>query len=229
MAVEIISGPSFAGKSEFAQQEIAAAEQEGGELGLVAVSFSEIFRAIVPGEQSQLRDEDLAASGASRFAGATYDAAVGLVLARELSGFLISQSPRRAVSLSDRFGGVGIWDVTAPPDALAVRVAAHVSALQGRIARAGDAAEAACRRQVLTYYNERPVLVGRAREVTQPRRGRFRKGAPVRQFDEALFVRGLTPAGRQARDQLIDAGDSAPTPAAVFRQVMKNLGRRDDR
>ena len=224
MAVEIVSGPAFSGKSEFAQQEVARREQEGGELGLVVVAYSEIFRAIVPGEQSQLRDEDLAASGASRFAGAVYDAAVGLVLARELSGYLISQSPRRAVSLSDRFGAAVIWDVTAPPDALAVRVAAHVSALQGRIARAGDA-EGACRRQVLTYYNERPALVGRAREVTQPRRGRFRKGAPVRQFDEALFVRGLTPAGRQARDQLIDAGDSAPTPAAVFRQVMKNLGR----
>ena len=63
-------------------------------------------------------------------------------------------------------GGAPIWDVTAPPDALAVRVAAHVSALQGRIARAGDAAEAACRRQVLTYFNERPVLVGRATAAT---------------------------------------------------------------
>ena len=86
MAVEIISGPSLRWeKSEFAQQEVARREQEGGELGLVVVAFSEIFRAIVPGEQSQLRDEDLAASGASRFAGATYDAAVGLVLAREIA------------------------------------------------------------------------------------------------------------------------------------------------
>lgn len=227
MPIEIITGPSFAGKSAFGLQEVTRREQEDGELGLILIGFSEIYRALIPGELSSYRDQAVADSGATRLAGSTYDAVIGLALARELSGFLISQSPRRAVSLADRFGGAPIWDVTAQPDALALRVTAHVRDLGQRVARAGAGdVEGNCRRQVRTYFNERSVLVHRAREVRQPRRGRYEKGGPVQPFDEGLFVKGLSPAGRQARDELIADGDGSPTPAAVFGQVMRNLGRR---
>ena len=225
MAVEIITGPSFGGKSEFARQEITRREQDDGVLGLALVSFSDLFRVLIPGEQSQYRDQPVANSGASRLVGSAYDAAVGLLLVRELSGYIAVPSPRRAVSLSDRFGGAQIWDVTAPPDALALRVRAHVSALMGRVPRARDA-ESSCRRAVGTYYAERSLLVGRARQVTQTRRGRYEKGGTVQPFNEDLFVSGLSPAGRAARDQLIADGVASPTPADVFRQTLINLGRR---
>ena len=156
-------------------------------------------RALVPGEQSQYRDEALGATGASRLVGSVYDAVVGLLLVRQLSGYIAVPSPRRALSLAARFGGAQVWDVTAPPDAIALRVQAHVSALMGRVPRAGNA-ESSCRRAVGTYYNERSMLAGRAREVTQPRRGRFQKGGTVQPFDEDLFVRGLShqPAVKRA-------------------------------
>ena len=222
MAVEIVTGPPFGGKSEFARAEIERREQ-AGELGLFLVSYSEIYRALVPGEQSQLRDTAVGDTGAPRAAGAVFDFAVGALAARELSGYIATPSPRRAVQLADRLKAP-IWTVSVDVGSLAARVHGHAVAIGQRTARAGDAV-GGCQRQVGTYLAESSVLVGRAREVTQRRRGVYEKGATVGQFDEAAFLRGLTPAGRQARDELIEAGSPA-LPADVFRRTLQNLGRR---
>lgn len=222
--VEIVTGPAFGGKSAFAESEIERRELSG-ELGLILVSYSELYRALVPGEQSQLRDTPVGDTGAPSLAGGVFDFAVGAMLARELSGYVATPSPRRALQLADRLGATAVWDVTADVGSLALRVSTHAAAIGQRTARAGDA-EGGCRRQVLTYLNERHLLTGRAREVRQVRRGRYEKGGPVLPYDEAAFLRGLTPAARQARAQLIEAGNASPTPADVFRRTLANLGRR---
>ena len=222
--IAIVCGPPFGGKSEFALSEIADREQ-AGELGLILVSYSEIYRALVPGEQSALRDTPVSDTGAPSLAGGVFDFAVGAMVARELSGYVATPSPRRALQLADRLGASAVWDVTADVGSLAVRVSSHAAAIGQRTARAGDP-EGGCRRQVLTYLNERHLLTGRAREVRQRRRGSYEKGGVVQPYDEAAFVRGLTPAGRQARDELIEAGNGSPAPADVFRQTLRNLGRR---
>ena len=189
-------------------------------------SYSEIYRALVPGEQSATcAIQPVSDTGAPSLAGGVFDFAVGAMVARELSGYVATPSPRRALQLADRLGASAVWDVTADVGSLAVRVSSHAAAIGRRTARAGDP-EGGCRRQVLTYLNERHLLTGRAREVRQSPRGRFEKAGPVQPFDEALFVRGLTPAGRAARDELIAAGNGSPSPADVFRKTLVNLGRR---
>ena len=97
----------------------------------------------------------------------------------------------------------------------------HAVAIGQRTARAGDP-EGGCRRQVLTYLNERHLLTGRAREVRQVRRGNYEKGQTVQPYSEAAFVRGLTPAGRQARGELIQAGQRAPVAGG---RVPKGAGQ----
>ena len=114
--------------------------------------------------------------------------------------------------------------MTVDVGSLAARVHSHAAALGQRTARAGDAV-GGCQRQIASYLGERHLLTGRAREVTQRRRGVYEKGATVAPFDEAAFIRGLTPAGRLARDELIAAGNGSPAPAEVFRLVLRNLGR----
>lgn len=225
MGVEIVTGPPFSGKAEFVRSEIEQREQ-AGELGLVVADYTAIYAATVPGEQSQLRDAPVGDTGAPRAAGAAYDFIVGAMLARQLSGYVTTQSPRRALAISDRFGGAPIWDVTASVDSIALRVRSHSADIGRRVARAGDGVKGNCSRQVGAYLNERHLLAGRAREVEQVRRGSYRKGREVEPFNEERFVAGLTPAGRQARDQLIAAGTEHPSPADVFRRTLQNLGRR---
>ena len=225
MALEVVTGAPFAGKAEFVRGEIERREQ-AGELGLIMVDYTAIYAAVVVGEQSQLRDAALTDTGAARAAGAAYDFMVGAVLARQLSSFVTTQSPRRALAISDRFGGAPVWDVQANVGDLAVRVRSHAADISGRVARAGDGVEAGCGRQVAAYLGERHMLAGRAREVVQVRRGTYRKGGLVEPFNEQLFVSGLTPAGRLARDELIAAGNQSPSPSEVFRLVLQNLGRR---
>ena len=225
MAVEIVTGAPFSGKAEFVRGEIERREQAGA-LGLVLVDYTALYAALVPGEQSQYRDPAVSDTGAPRLAGAVYDFAAGAVLARQLSGYVTTQSPRRAIALADRLGASQVWDVTADVGSLAVRAQAHVSALSGRVARADAGAASGCVRQTSAYLNERHLLAGRAREVRQRRRGSYEKGGEVKPFDEARFVRGLTPMGRQSRDELISEGIEHPTPTEVFQRSMKRLGRR---
>ena len=164
-------------------------------------------------------------TGAPSLAGGVFDFAVGAMVARELSGYVATPSPRRAIQLADRLGASAIFDVTVDVGSLAARVNGHAVAIGQRTARAGDPA-GGCQRQVVAYLNERHLLTGRAREVRQVRRGNYEKGQTVQLYSEAAFVRGLTPAGRQARDELIQAGNGSPTPADVFRRTLQNLGRR---
>lgn len=229
MAIEVVTGPPFSGKAEFVRSEIERREQ-AGELGLVLVDYTAIYSALVPGVQSSYRDDVVGDTGAPRLAGAAFGWAMAAVAERELSGYITTQSPRQALALADgRLGGAPIWDVLAGPDDVAERVVFHMEAMGRRVPRVLmnlSAIDARCRRQALTCFQERAGLVGRARSVVQRGRDRFDKGGKVQPFDQAAFNRGLTPAGRQARDQLFEETGLEPSPADVFKRVLQNLGRR---
>ena len=221
MAIATITGPPFSGKTEYARGEIRRREA-AGELGLILIGFTELYRALVPGEQSQYRDDAVSNTGSPRLAGYMFEVATAAAAARELSGFAVTQSPRAAVRLADRFNGP-LFDVVLPEGDVADRIDAHLTRLGRDVARAtaADAVEG-CRRQAVTYQREREALVGRATEIKRGAGGGFTKGGTVRAFDRALWEKGLTPRGRSALDELKHLGNPEPSPADVMAFLLKN-------
>ena len=69
--------------------------------------WTRLYLALVWGAQSQYRDEAVSDTGAPRAAGAVFDFVVGAIAARELSGYILNQSPRRAVDLGERLAAPG--------------------------------------------------------------------------------------------------------------------------
>ena len=113
--ITVTTGAPWSGKSEYVKAEIRRRET-AGELGLVMLGWSELFRLLFPGEQSQFRDEAIADTGAPRLTGYLHEVAIAAVLTRELSGYVVTQSPIKAVELADRFGGPLVEIVSDPGD-----------------------------------------------------------------------------------------------------------------
>ena len=225
MAVEVVAGAPFSGKARYARQEIERREA-AGELGLIALDWSLLYLALFPGEQSSLRDAAVSDTGAPRAAGAAFDFMVGAVAARELSGYILTQSPRRAIEIADRLD-VAVVEVVADVGDVAERAAVHMRTIQRTVARASaPALRAQCGRQAVTYFREATALVGRAREVRR-RGGRYEVGAVKKPFDRAAWERGLTPAARDAVAELQALGETDPTPAQVLSYLLKNRGAPD--
>ena len=228
MAVEVVAGAPFSGKARYARQEVERREATGGELGLIVLDWSLLYLALFPGEQSALRDAAVSDTGAPRVAGAAFDFVVGAVAARELAGYILTQSPRRAVSLADRLDAP-VVEVVADPADIADRTDDHLRTLRRTVARvrpAMSALRAQCGRQAVTYFNEERALVGRAREVRR-RGARYEKGRVKAPFDRAAWERGLTPAARNAIAELQSLGAADPSPAQVMSYILKNRGAPD--
>ena len=223
MAVEVVAGAPFSGKARYVAQEIERREA-AGELGLVALDWSVLFRALFPGDQTSLRDEAVSDTGGPRLAGSLFDVAVGAIAAREIDGFVLTQSPRRAIELADRLSAQ-IVEVEADPGDIADRAETHMRAIRRTVTRAAssDALLSQCRRQGVRYFQESERLVGRAR-VVRRRGASYEKNETKRPFDRALWRAGLTPAGRSAEASLIAAGTAAPTPAEVLSYLLRNRG-----
>lgn len=223
MPAEVITGPPFSGKRRFALAEVQRRER-AGELGLVVLDWTAIYLALVPGDQSALRDEAVSDTGAPRMVGAVFDFALGAIVARELRGYVLTQSPRAAVEIADRLGDAPIVEVDADPGDLADRTEAHMTRLRLNVTRAAVATmRSRCRRQAVTYYREQPRLAGRARVAR--RRGRGYKVDQQRKplaFDRALWERGLTPRGREALRELQEQGNAEPSPAEVVAWVLRD-------
>ena len=222
MAVEVVAGSPFSGKAIYARQEIERREA-AGELGLVSLDWSLLYLALFPGEQSKLRDAPVSDTGAPRLAGSLFDVAVGAIAAREIDGFVLTQSPRRAIELADRLSA-SIVEVEADVGDIADRAETHMRAIRRTVTRAAsDALRLQCRRQGVRYFQEDARLVGRAR-VVRRRGATYTKGETKRPFDRALWRAGLTPAGRSAEASLIAAGTLEPTPAEVLSYLLRNRG-----
>ena len=223
--VEVVTGAPFSGKSLYIGDEIERREEEG-ELGLVALDFTGIYAAVVPGSESALRDGPVSDSGAPRFVGHVFSVAVAAVAARELSGYIATNSPKRAVELAERFGGrlvnvdVGIED-------LATRIQAHQTQITRKVRRATRASvERRCRDAAGRYLSEAPALVGKARQVRKVGK-RWRDDGPVKPFDRSLYLRGTTPAAREVIAQLEADGIDDWTPTHIFDRLLleKQYGR----
>ena len=219
MAVTVVTGAPFSGKGRFVRDEIERRETEDGELGLLSVDFTALYAALVPGVQSSFRDESVSASGAPRLTGYVYEVLVAQVAARELSGYVTTNSPRRAVQLAERLGGT-ILEVRASIEQIVDRAEAHMTMLRSNVPRADRArAVGGCREAAVTYLRESPELVGKAREVTR-KGNQWEVGGTRLPFDRAAFERGLTPRGRAVRDTLIAEGHADPTPTDILRRLL---------
>ena len=133
-AIEVVTGAPFSGKSLYIGDEIERREEDG-ELGLVALDYSGLYAAAVPGVQSSLRDADVSATGASRFVSGLFSAAVAQVAVRELSGYIATNSPRRAIELADRFDA-RLVNVDVGVEELADRIDGHMRGITRTVRRA---------------------------------------------------------------------------------------------
>ena len=220
MPIVVVTGPPFSGKSQFVRDEIERRETDG-ELGLISVDFTAIYSAITPGEQSSFRDEAVADTGAPRLAGYLFAVLLTALLDRELSGYVSTPSPARALEIADKTGAP-ILDIAASVDQIATRITSHMRDLSRTIPRATRARTVGrCRKAATSYLRNEHVLVGRARTVTHEG-NRFRVGARKQPFDRAAFERGLTARGRAVRDELKAAGNPDPTPADILSGLVPN-------
>ena len=216
MAIEVVVGPPFSGKGRFVREAIERREA-AGELGLIALDWTALYLALFPGAQSAFRDDAVADTGAPRLAGYTFEVIVAAIAARELAGYVLTQSPRRAVELAERVNGV-VLEVEADVGDVADRADSHMRRLRRTVARAAlDATLPRCRRAAVTYQRESSVLVGRARTVRGGRPG------PVKQpFDRELWARGLTPRAREGLQELVERGDPTPSPADLQAWLLRD-------
>ena len=218
MPIIVVTGAPFSGKGRFVRDEIARREQDD-ELGLVAVDYTAMYSSLVPGEQSSFRDDAVADSGASRWVAYLYAVAVAQVLDRQLSGYISTPNPTRALEIADK-ANAPIVAIDATVDEIASRVKVHIRDLSRTVPRATrDRTVGRCRKAAAVYLQGEHKLVGRARVAT--RRGkRWTVGERKHAFDPVAFERGLTPAGRLARADLVGEGVVDPTPTDILNRLL---------
>ena len=231
--IQVVTGPPFSGKGRYVRDEIERREGEG-ELGLVALDFTALYTALVPGVQSSFRDEAVSDTGARRMVAYVFQAVAAAIKLRELSGYISTQSPRQALRLADglaehtparlmgRAPGGGLVEISADVGDIAERAGYHLTKMGRVVPRAlAAAAVADCRKAALTYLREAPALVGRAREVRRSGRG-WKVGEVKRPFDRALWEKGLTPRGKEALNELRELGNAEPSPSDVMAFLLRN-------
>ena len=158
VVLTVVAGAPFSGKCRWIAAEIERRES-GGERGLLSLSYTALFAAMVPGDESVYRDGEVSDSGAPRFAGWLLAVATAEAATRELSGYVAVDSPRRAVDLLQRTGGDSLTEVQVPEATAVRRADEHVAMVSELSPRAGqDDAKARCLKMVRAYYSERDVL-----------------------------------------------------------------------
>lgn len=218
MPIVVVTGAPFSGKGQYVRSEIARREQDG-ELGLVAVDYTALYGALVPGEQSSFRDDAVADTVAPRLVGYIFAAALAALLDRELSGYVSTPSPVRAIEIADR-ANAPIVAIDATVDEIASRVKTHIRDLSRTVPRATrDRTVGRCRKAARTYLRDEHRLVGRARTATK-RGKRWHVGPRKYAFDPAAFERGLTPSGRLARADLVGEWVVDPSPTDILSRLL---------
>lgn len=222
MALEVITAPPFGGKGR-AARDLVEQREAAGELGLMVIDFTALFLALVPGVLSSYRDAEVSESGAPALTGYLFAAAVRQAVATDMNGYVLLNSPRRAADVAAQVGATELLEVEVSVDQVADRIDVHLSDLRRVVPRARNAtATARCATAAATYYREAAPAFDRLPRRKVRRRGRRYVTDPNRErgFDEAAFLRGLSPAGRAARAALLADGVEA-TPAAIFRRVLQ--------
>ena len=158
-------------------------------------------------------------TGAPRWVAYLYAVAVAQVLDRELSGYISTPNPTRALEIADK-AAAPIVDIAASVDEIASRIKVHIRDLSRTVPRATrDRTVGRCRKAATVYLRDEHRLVGRARVATK-RGSTWRVGERKHAFDPAAFERGLTPAGRLARADLVGEGIVDPTPTDILTRLL---------
>ena len=162
--LEVVTGAPFAGTGRWVEAQIAKREA-GGERGLVRIGYTELYSAIVPGVESSYRDAEVSDSGSPRMAAWLYAAAIRQAAERELSGYIQTDSPRRATQILQEIGGErSIIEVSVSKAQAFARSEQHLDGLAELAPRvsASDraAADAKCRQGIEAFFNERGALEG---------------------------------------------------------------------
>ena len=167
--VTVVAGSPFAGKRLWVDREIEAAES-AGTVGTLALDFTSIYSAVVPGLASVYRDQRVTDSGAARFAGWALAVMVREANARELDGYVLTDSPRRALALAEAAGGAPVVEVVVSQKTALKRSREHVELVKALAPRAAadDGAAERCRKMVEQYYREADVLPPDTRRVSAP-------------------------------------------------------------
>ena len=153
--VTVVAGSPFAGKRLWVDREIEAAES-AGTVGTLALDFTSIYSAVVPGLASVYRDQRVTDSGAARFADWALAVMVREANARELDGYVLTDSPRRALALAEAAGGAPVVEVVVSQKTALKRSREHVELVKALAPRAAadDGAAERCRKMVEQYYRE---------------------------------------------------------------------------
>lgn len=224
--MDVVLGPPFSGKSQFADSEIEGREARG-ELGLLRLDYSRLWTGIAPGIQSSYRDEAVSDTGTPRLASYLFEIAIAQAIERELRGYILLNSPARAARLLSRLGASHVLEMDIAAGEVTARIAGHLASIRRRVPRARTpAADSRCAEATTQFYRERVDTDFPVRKVRQSRGGRWEVGrVESGKYDRAAFLRGLTPAGHQARADLISEGVEDPTPAAIMRRVLLEARR----
>ena len=141
MPLDVVTGAPFSGKDRWIAREIERREA-AGELGLLALSYSAVFSAIAPDVETVYRDDRVSASGAPRLAGYLLAAAITEASARELDGYVATDSPRRAIAALEKTGGRFVIEVSVSEGTAHRRAAEHLTLLRSIAPRSAAAADA---------------------------------------------------------------------------------------
>ena len=183
--ITVVVGAPFAGKRLWVDSEIERREADG-EIGLLALDYTGLYSAMVPGLDSAYRDVRVSDSGAARYAAYVLRLAVGEAARRELSGYAAYDSPRRAVQAAQELGGAPVVEVTVSQETALRRSREHVELVSTLAPRAATDADAKCRQMVAAYYAERDVLDAvevrqvRAPEIPSDRAVQYMWSAAIR-------------------------------------------------
>ena len=186
--MDVILGPPFSAKSQYADSEIARREA-GGELGLLRLDYSRLWTGIAPGIQSSYRDEAVSDTGAPRLASYLFEVAIAQAADRELRGYILLNSPRRAARVLSALGATSLHEMDIGAGEVAARVHGHLASLRRQVPRARtEAADSRCAEAVTSYYRERVDTEFPVRKVRQSRGGKWEVGkVESGKFDRAAF------------------------------------------
>lgn len=120
--MEIISGPPFAGKSQYVEREIAKAEERGQ----ILIDLTRIYEALFPSVLDRVRDED--AVGVPL---ANYIRMVALrqAIQRELPGYVTVARKELAERMAEEIGALRINIVDPGESVVRARAKQHVAKL----------------------------------------------------------------------------------------------------
>ena len=147
----VVGAPFSAVRIDGSHQQIERREGEG-EVGLVALNYTSLYSALVPGIDSVYRDGRISDSGAARFAAYMLAVALREAHARELPGFVAVDSPRQAVQAVQQSPGSPVVEVTVTRQEALRRAQQHIALLRDLVPRAaaddGEQATQRCKKMV---------------------------------------------------------------------------------